>query len=269
MITDLDGTLLTHDKKVRLEEKRAIREAALQGVRFGMASGRMHPEMAVIARDIGIPMHIVSQNGAFVHTSEGKQLRETFFMPETVRQIMRIGAKFDLLSVVCAFDRNIVAAWDERAERKQERMSIKLSFEPDVLERLGGGVDCSKITFFGPIDLLLQLQTDIRNAMGHETDTFISDADCLDVMPRGISKGSGLGILMEHLGLEPEQVVCIGDSFNDVPMFRAVSHSFAMPGSHPDVRRYARYNANSVSHAIEWLLSFNRKRKIAGFPGGD
>ena len=72
----------------------------------------------------------------------------------------------------------------------------------------------------------------------------------VDIMPRGVSKGSALRRLMEHLQIEANEVACIGDSFNDISMFEVTPHSFTLHHAHPYVKEKANHIVRSVEEAI-------------------
>ncbi|TBL75067.1 Cof-type HAD-IIB family hydrolase [Paenibacillus thalictri] len=260
IISDLDGTLLSEHKSVEAAEIEAIHKAKREQVHFSLASGRMHSEIAAVFQEIGMTGHIVSQNGAFIQTASGQALRSAYFEPAYVHGLMEAGSGFDVLSVICAFDRYMTPSWSPVAEKISRRMFSPLNLQPDALERLGLDLHCSKISYFGPMQELLRLQALIKSTYGSKVDTFISDSDCLDAMPSGISKGSGLAILLDALGLQREETACIGDSFNDVSMFAEVGHSFAMAGSHPDVMRQAKYSVSRVAEAVEWVRQYNKNQ---------
>lgn len=42
----------------------------------------------------------------------------------------------------------------------------------------------------------------------------------LDVLPKGVNKGSTLSALIDHLGIDPEQVLVAGDTLNDLSMYQ-------------------------------------------------
>lgn len=42
----------------------------------------------------------------------------------------------------------------------------------------------------------------------------------LDILPRGVNKGSTLTRLVAHLGVDPEQVLVAGDTLNDLSLFQ-------------------------------------------------
>ena len=88
----------------------------------------------------------------------------------------------------------------------------------------------------------------------------------VDIMPRGVSKGSALRRLMEHLQIEANEVACIGDSFNDISMFEVTPHSFTLHHAHPYVKERANHIVRSVEEAIMKLpLLVKRSSSLTSF----
>jgi glucosylglycerol-phosphate synthase len=52
-------------------------------------------------------------------------------------------------------------------------------------------------------------------------DILFSAGQYLDVLPRGVSKGSSLLALLEHTGLDQDRVVVAGDTLNDLSLFES------------------------------------------------
>ncbi len=84
----------------------------------------------------------------------------------------------------------------------------------------------------------------------------------VDIMPRGVSKGSALRRLMEHLQIEANEVACIGDSFNDISMFEVTPHSFTLHHAHPYVKERANHIVRSVEEAIMKLPLLSIKKLV-------
>ncbi|MBW7471675.1 glucosylglycerol-phosphate synthase [Marinobacter sp. M216] len=51
-------------------------------------------------------------------------------------------------------------------------------------------------------------------------DVLFSGGKYLDILPRGVNKGSTLSRLVEHLGADPESVLVAGDTLNDLSMYQ-------------------------------------------------
>ena len=58
------------------------------------------------------------------------------------------------------------------------------------------------------------------------------------VRAAGMTKGTALELLAQHHGVSPEEVVAVGDWYNDVPMFERAGRSFAM-GQAPEAIKKA------------------------------
>ena len=76
--------------------------------------------------------------------------------------------------------------------------------------------------------------------------------DCIDrvtlleLVLKGCSKAGGMALLLEHLGISREDTLAIGDSTNDLPMFRAAKHTVCMGNGMEELKREAEYITASV-----------------------
>ena len=81
-------------------------------------------------------------------------------------------------------------------------------------------------------------------------------------MPPNISKGSAISILLQEFQIQPEEVACIGDSYNDIPMFSLTPHSFAMSQADDAVKEHAHYVVDTVKDAVNQVLVIMKTIKI-------
>ena len=68
----------------------------------------------------------------------------------------------------------------------------------------------------------------------------------VDFTRSGVDKGSGVGRMGEMLGVKPGNMACVGDSYNDLPMFRVCGMPIAMGGAPPELQELARHVAPAV-----------------------
>ena len=71
-----------------------------------------------------------------------------------------------------------------------------------------------------------------------ETNYYIGYTAWLDIAPLGISKASGLERVSDRLGVDPADVLAVGDGFKDVEMLRWAGRGVAM-GHGPDALKEA------------------------------
>jgi Cof subfamily protein (haloacid dehalogenase superfamily) len=254
IVSDLDGTLLDEGQKVRPTDQEALRRAADQGVEICLASGRMQEEFTHVMDQTGLTCHGVSQNGSFVHTKDNELLHQQTFSLEMARDIYDTTKAFDLFLMIC-FEHQLVTPQEHAFSKLiRNRLFAPIDIMSDVRERFSNEWLPCKFSYFGELTVLKELKATLENnaRLAPHIDAFISDKDCLDVMPVGVSKGTGLKALVQHLGIQPDEVLCVGDAFNDVSMFEAFpSYSCAMAHSPEGVRTKARYTVGSVAEAVE------------------
>jgi len=78
-----------------------------------------------------------------------------------------------------------------------------------------------RVSFYCSADAVTTTVAERVQALG--CDLLYSADLYLDVLPPGVNKGSSLRRLVQHLGLDPEQVLVAGDTLNDLSMF---THGF-------------------------------------------
>jgi HAD superfamily hydrolase (TIGR01484 family) len=91
---------------------------------------------------------------------------------------------------------------------------------------------------------------------------------CVEVLPVGIHKGSGVRWALDLLGLPPEQALGVGDAPGDVEIFRAVGLGASPANGAPSARAAAHYVARSTATAgvleiLDWAIARNRAASAA------
>jgi Cof subfamily protein (haloacid dehalogenase superfamily) len=86
---------------------------------------------------------------------------------------------------------------------------------------------CIKSMFITPPEMVKKIRPEIEERFGNSIYVTQSSPVFLEVLKAGVSKGTGLRIVMDHLGLGKERVLACGDEENDLPMFSIAGHSAA------------------------------------------
>ena len=87
-----------------------------------------------------------------------------------------------------------------------------------------------------------------------EVIVYISSDYTLDITYKDNSKGNAILQIMDKENLNAEDIIVIGDSYNDVSMFRLTNHSFVMEEAEEEVKTYAKHVVSSVKEAITKLV---------------
>ena len=239
---DMDGTLLlphtTPGPRISDNCLRALREADRAGIHLAIASGRMPDDASFFARDMGLPMHILSLNGGCIQMEPLGEITDSFPMrPETAARlwqtakrpglILGMFAGHELTISIPLQDENLFW-WGTHLMRQGSRCRLH-----------GNGEAAEKLTEKGVHKLVVQaendaalgtlaaLRTELLQTMP-EVEITSSWYSNIEINPKGCNKGSALCALAERLHIPMTEVMAIGDNGNDVPMLTAVGYGVAM-----------------------------------------
>jgi len=87
--------------------------------------------------------------------------------------------------------------------------------------------------------VLHQARTYLQTQWPETYDVTFSNPYLLEVTARGANKGLSVLWVARHLGVRPEDIYCVGNGLNDIPMLAVSALSFAPANSYPEVRAAA------------------------------
>ena len=94
--SDLDGTLLTDDKRISDENMAAIKELTARGVHFVPSSGRAFGEIPALVKDIPEVRYVIYSDGAGVYDKQTGDRIETCMPQALVHQALDILEQYDM-----------------------------------------------------------------------------------------------------------------------------------------------------------------------------
>jgi Cof subfamily protein (haloacid dehalogenase superfamily) len=255
--TDLDDTLLNHEKQIDQHNLDALEKLQQSGVQVAVASGRNEVEIDHVIKNVPGDFHQICQNGAFIYLNTGEKIYDGYFEPELAKRIHQVGKEAGVYCFIGTARHMYISEKNSFIERKSEQVSIHLELDPTIEKRIGTDFLPSKFCYLGEGPELQQLKQLMLKTFPGQIDVFISAPHCLDVMPLGVNKGNGIGHLAKHLGIDISEVACIGDSENDIPMFQVIPHNFVMSVAKPSVKQVGKHVVDHVSEAVDWVLKYN------------
>ncbi|EJL46775.1 hypothetical protein BAG01nite_35310 [Brevibacillus agri] len=98
-----------------------------------------------------------------------------------------------------------------------------------------------KIFVTGEAERIAAARRELERASLEKIRVTASGERNLEILPEGVSKASGLAVLTEKLGIGPEEIVAVGDNYNDAEMLQYAGMGVAMGNAPDDVKRLARY----------------------------
>ena len=261
---DLDGTLLTTDKRLTDETRRILEQAAKRGILLVPATGRPLTGMPAEVLGIAGVRYAITANGARVVSAEdGKILREKLISVEKARKVLDIYGEYDTLREIYYDGQGYMEA------RQMEQLDHYVP-DPNMAKYMRNTRKCvpnlmekfrqenramDKVqAVFACAGEKEQAFRRIREMKGVEATGALSYN--IEVTAGGINKGEALLWLAGELGIDREEILAFGDGANDADMIRAAGIGAAMEVSVPEVRAAADILAGSndedgVARAIQ------------------
>ncbi|KAB1074196.1 HAD-IIB family hydrolase [Methylobacterium planeticum] len=238
VISDVDGTLVTTDKRVTPAVAAAVRRLGAAGIAFTVASSRPPVGLSglVGALDLRLPMGAF--NGATVVGPDLAILSETLIPEATAREAAARLEAAGLDLWVFAHGR-----WSLRDGQGPytdvERRTLQA--EPAIVDDLGPLLGAaSKLVGVSPdFAHLAACETGIAEALGARAAVHRSQAYYLDVTPPGLDKGSFVTWMSRHLDIPEHRIATFGDAGNDSAMFARSGLAVAMGNAEPAVQASA------------------------------
>ena len=253
LASDLDGTLLPYGTtELGPEVCGLIKQLNEQGIRFAPASGRQLDNLHLLFEPVKDEITYVCQNGAGA-VADGKRL--CFFpMDEALgREIVAEVKRFPELNVfVSQFDCSYVEEGrDAFFAHVRDVVRLKSKMVPDICSVIPG---CSKISIYkedGTEERLPYWQ----KKFGNRCAVVSGGPQWIDIMPKGVNKQTAMKVLLEYLGIRPEETMVFGDNLNDFEMLEAAGIGAAVETAVPEILACADVVVSSVEDALKEVLA--------------
>jgi hypothetical protein len=258
LAVDLDGTLVDAAGAAHSADREAIAALAAKGIPTTIITGRLFSGTRRIAIDVGTQGPVACVDGChLVEAVSGTDLLHGSIAAPGATTLREIIDRHPLTTFVFANDQILydgegephlpyVRTWSLDHVRT-ERVTVHPHWEH------ARGI--TAVVSMGTERTIRAFENDLARALGRTvyTATFpvrrMSNEGTWAIVVRaaGYSKGTALVWLAQHHGIKPEEIVAVGDWFNDVPMFEAAGRSFVMAQAPEDVKQTAtdRLNADS------------------------
>ena len=249
---DIDGTLITKDTfKMPDSARRALRKAKENGHLVYVNTGRVYSIIDPYIREIGFDGYVCGC-GTYIQSGEEILLEKEIEEQECKRIIQ--------LLKDCKIDAVLEAKEDVFFENK-ENLPTDFTRMREHFAKSGYGVkknwDSDSVIF----DKLFAMANSESNVslfhkeLEEKYDIIDRGNNCVEVIPKGYSKGTGIKYLLDYHNIPHENSFAFGDSSNDLPMLEYVANSIAMGDSDSSVYDVATFITKDVKDdGIEFAL---------------
>lgn len=277
---DLDGTLLNSYGEITDKNKESIKYALNKGVEVVLASGRDPQTMKKISHELEIENFLIAGNGASVYDIKlEKNIYENFLEIDKALKIIKICKENSIFFSVYTtngiitegLEYNIKVFNNENNFRpNKKRTNIELvkdiytyvqEKKPNILKIII--CDENKIIFNNIIEKMkvvknveiLEVEHMSKKVLRIGTQEYTIEYFYTEVTNKDANKWEAIEFLMRKLGIEENDVICIGDNMNDLKMIKNAGLGIAMKNSAIEKQNIADYitednNSDGVGNAI-------------------
>ncbi|XP_068313912.1 endoribonuclease YBEY, chloroplastic-like [Pyrus communis] len=235
---DMDGTLLNSKSQISLTTAKALKEVSSRGVRVVIATGKSRSAVMKIFKEV----ELAGEDGIVSEFSPGVFLQGLLVYGRQGREIFRKNLDTSVCREACLYSWEnkvpLIAFSRDRCFSLFEHPLLDsvhtLYNEPKVeimpsVEHLLAEADIQKVLFMEtPEVVATTLRPYWSQATGDRATAVQAVEGHLEIVPAGTSKGSGVNMLLDHLGITPNQIMAIGDGENDVEMLELASLGVAL-----------------------------------------
>jgi Cof subfamily protein (haloacid dehalogenase superfamily) len=266
---DVDGTLLDSRGQLPRENLRAIEEAASRGIHIAIVTGRSFFFATPAVRELPDPLTLVVHNGAIVRTRGGRTLMRRLMAREVALEVLAATGEWRDGAVVI-FDRPLAGQMVyDRLDWSHPNRSGFRARNIEIIEQVAALEDAItedpiQVAFNGEVRAMRDLVTRLAShAACAELSVSLTeyprrDFSLVDVCAPVTTKGTGLAALAAHLGVAREEVMAVGDNFNDREMLEWAGVGVVMGNAAPELLEggYARTATNDEAGLARAIRDF-------------
>ncbi|WP_435921664.1 Cof-type HAD-IIB family hydrolase [Paenibacillus sp. DYY-L-2] len=247
---DVDGTLLNDEHVLTAGTAETIKKIADEGTEFVLCTGRAPVNSIPYMREIGLKGYVITHNGAATVDVETEEIVHEFAMnPKGLNRYIDYcrehGVHYDINTTFALYVPGAAGLSQEALDMYHLYM-----MEP---KDLPAWADFSepivKMTITAEMKELDKIHADWNLWASEEFNILRSGDFFIDIMHKDASKGAALQKLAEKRGFRADEVMAIGNYYNDLTMLTFAGLGVAMDNSPVEVKAAA--NAVTASNNEE------------------
>jgi Cof subfamily protein (haloacid dehalogenase superfamily) len=261
---DVDGTLLDSDGCMPIENRDAIHDAVAHGIHVSLVTGRSYPFARPVADALPEALSLIVSNGAVDRAMDGTTIARRLLDRHVARALLE-ATRGIRHATALIFDRDLDRQvvfesmdWEHPGRKNYWEKNQSLIAQTVPLEA-ALDEDPIQVMFNGGVEEMRSLAGELRHqGAGYAvslTEYVHRDFSLIDVTAPSATKGHALAWRAEHLGLTRDEVMAVGDNFNDLEMLEYAGTAVVMANAVQELKDRGWHvtghqNAAGLAHAI-------------------
>ena len=240
LVSDMDHTLLDERSQLSEANLEAIRRHVAGGGLFTVATGRAPAAIRVFPEllpCINLPV-VTGNGGQVVDLVGGDRILRRWVLPKEVCPIMKEAlARFPRMGAVAYYGLDgfysfRVTPYVDGLIAKEKRPALPTTVDTSPMP-------WNKTLMTQDHEALLEVKAWLDPQLPGLGRTVFSEETYLEILPLGVSKGAALSVILEMEGIDPQEVVAVGDAPNDKEMLELAGIGAAVANAAPELKAAA------------------------------
>jgi Cof subfamily protein (haloacid dehalogenase superfamily) len=252
---DMDDTVLNNKLEISGRTREVIQAAVAKGIFVTFATGRMYCSCRRFALELGLDVPLITYNGALIQRVLSDEI--LFHQPVPFKEARKITQWAEQNShhlQLYVDDRVYVRECNDKAVWYGHHAGVEMFAVGPLPEFIAK--EPTKMLIMADADNLQQITAELRELCGNALSLTRSKPTFLEIVHADVSKGKALAHLAQSLGIERQEVMAIGDSYNDLDMIEYAGLGVAMGNAQQFIKERADFvttsnNDDGVAEAIE------------------
>lgn len=241
LVLDIDGTLVNSQKEITPATLSALTRWREAGNKIAIATGRPTAGVRAVAKASRMNEeggYILSYNGACISDAiTGERVNGKFLPPTLVAELSAYAEKYPELGLISYEDDTVLSLKKPDEYIILEAVTInkmELRLCPNLADYVTFPVHKCLMTA-DPAIAEKHLAI-LQEKFGDRAAIFRSEPFFIEIMPHNVDKATSLDEFVPKIGLTREDVICVGDGYNDVSMIRWAGLGVAMANARQPVK---------------------------------
>jgi hypothetical protein len=237
LVIDVDGTLIGHGAYPSLRVAEAIKAAKKQGIYVALGTGRASEACYHLLRHLELDgLHIVFDGAAIIEWPSNDIIHLQALPPPAMSRLIELSRQHNLFLEIYAHDFYFIEQDGYLADHQRRKLQIT-----PLVTDLMSLVNRVKVVK-GQLLAANAAEKELADQITKDMEELCKISWSLDpsngiyfgnAVSKAVSKAGALQEMADYLGFDMNHTLVIGDSYNDMGMFRVAGTKIAM-GHAPD-----------------------------------